>query len=189
MQDSYKLLQKYQNMIRSAAWGAAKAWGLDFDDVESQGYLVFMEALERYEEGRASFSTFLFNRLKTLNDYCEREVRLKGKSIPILEEAPDSLSYVDDWSMKPRTDACAELSDFTDFCDSLTYLETKASLSMDAKDLLQFILMGDWGKPGSDIKPSLFSVQKAYKDRGWKPSRTTQAWNELKDWYITSHAA
>jgi hypothetical protein len=206
MQNTDQLLTKYRDMVRSAAWGAAKAWGLDFDDVEAQGYLVFMEATERYEEGRASFSTFLFNRLKTLNDYCEREVKLRGKTMPILEEYLDDEPLNSHKQVKTNTclnyrvnsDFCAsdsltrlkgKLVNYDDFCSTLNHLESVAKLSMDARDLLNYILMGDWGRPGSDIKPSLFSVQKEYKKKGWKPSRATTAWNELKSWYIATQAA
>jgi hypothetical protein len=200
------LLSKYRNMIRRAAWDAAKSWGLDFDDVESQGYLVFMEALELYEEGRASFSTHLFSRLRTLNDYCEREVRLKGKSLPMLDDFCDASTAV---SVGRRVakhikgDSTGEVfeggvgmpqnnrlfdTNFEKFVGSLDYLESLTHLSQDAIDVLKFILLGDWGKPGSDIKPSLHSVQKTYREKGWMPSRTACAWEELSTWWKSQAA-
>ncbi len=197
-----ELLAKYHDMIRGAAWDAAKRWGLDVDDIISQGYLVFMDAIERFDSGRASFSTFLYSRLRTLNDYCEREVRLKGKSLPMLDDYCETPSVGRKVTKHLHGDGLGDVfeeigmtqsnrlydTNFEKFVGSLDYLESISHLSHDAVEILRFIFLGDWGKPGSDIKPSLYSVQKTYREHGWSLSRTAIAWEELKDWWRTQAA-
>jgi len=65
-------LESYVNMIRSRAWNYAKSYGMDYDDVEAEGFKVYAICLGKFNPGKASFSTYLFNNLNgRLNDYCE----------------------------------------------------------------------------------------------------------------------
>ena len=60
---------KIENMLFSASHRIAKNYRLDFNDVKSQAYLVFLEALELFDtEKGCKFETFLYSRLKTLGD-------------------------------------------------------------------------------------------------------------------------
>jgi len=69
------LFKRFVNMIRSRAWKYAKAYGMDYDDVEAEGFTIYCICLEKFNGKLASFSTYLFNNLNgRLNDYCERYV-------------------------------------------------------------------------------------------------------------------
>lgn len=183
-----ELLNKHRQMIRQHAWSAAQAWNMDFSELEAQALLIFVEATKRYKKTKgASFGTFLFHRLRTLNDYCEREIKIQGRLEPLLEEMFDGDSLCDSSeyiSMKSTEEQLKKIDDsFVDFCDVLSDAEAKAKLSMDAQAILNYIFVGDWGTPGSALKPSLFGAQNAFKREGWLPSRTLKAWEEVKFWY------
>ncbi len=158
------LLERFRQMIDSAAMRAARAWGLDFEDVQAQAHLVFMEAVVTYDREKASFSTHLWNQLRRLNDYCAREVKIRGRMLPLLDNVAEF-----DWS-------------FTRFCAVLDFVEAQKVLSQDARDLLHYILAGDWMIP-DEHKLHLTQVQAVYKARGWRPYRTYKAWKEIEAWY------
>jgi DNA-directed RNA polymerase specialized sigma24 family protein len=86
------LFKKHRNQIRKQAWTYSKKYNIEFDELEAQGYLIFCEALDRFDSNRGSFSTFLHHRLRTLNDFCRSEKRKGGVNIELFE---DQLVYED----------------------------------------------------------------------------------------------
>jgi hypothetical protein len=178
LKDAEVFLAKCQRMLDKAAWKAAKTWDLEFDDVKSEAYSIFMYAFNKFEEnGPASFSTYLFAQLRSLNDYCSREVRIRGRALPLFDESIEG------------TDLSGQIDvSFERFCDTLDLLEAATHLSNDARELLEYIFYGDWGIPGSNAKLSLASVQKIYREQGWMPTRVARAWNEIRTWYRTQVA-
>jgi hypothetical protein len=168
LENSEELFPQYQNMLRSAAWKASKTWGLDYEDLEAQSYLIFTDAVKRFESNRgASFSTFLYYRLKTINDYCEQEVTRTGCLLPILED-------------------CAVDLDFTKFCNTLDILESQTILSPDAQEVLRYILFEDWGSffKRKNAMLSFDSLKKIYHtEKGWRPVRIKRVLHELQVWY------
>lgn len=73
-------LNDYKNMINKKAWYFTKrVKGYHhkdtFEDFQAQGYLIFCEALESFDESRASFSTYLYKLLTVnLNEYIKKYV-------------------------------------------------------------------------------------------------------------------
>lgn len=152
-------------MVYNAAWKSAKKWGMPFDEVQAQGYLVFMEALKRYQKDKnVKFGTFLFSRLRTLDDYCMRERCFHGRAVQKL---------IDNYKKNPQ--------EFYTHVSSI--LENTSQLSPDAKEILRFILECSWEKLGSNIKPSKHMLKRVFYKRGWKCQRIWDAWDELKIWY------
>ena len=63
----------YVRMVRKMAHFYAKCYHMDYEDVESQGFLIYCVSLEKYKKGKASFSTHLYINLRgRLKDYCEQ---------------------------------------------------------------------------------------------------------------------
>jgi hypothetical protein len=65
--DKEKLFNQYKNMINKFAWHNTKLImnGKNvFEDFQAQGYLIFCQALESFDEKKASFCTHLYNSLR-----------------------------------------------------------------------------------------------------------------------------
>ncbi len=156
------LFTKYQNMIRKSAHKYHTMWGVDYEDLEAQGYLIFCEAIERFDATRAGFGTFLTNRLKTLNDYC---ISLKcRKSAPTayehIEKVPGTITYI-----------------------APTFSNPLAQLAEDAQTVATHLLSREWEVIGSAKKPSLSSTTNHFVAHGWTPARVRSAWTDLSQWW------
>ena len=74
-----ELFQKYANLIRKRAHDYSKKFGVDYDELESQGFLIFCECLEKYDISKsASFCTYLYIQLNRLGDYVKTYKRQEG---------------------------------------------------------------------------------------------------------------
>lgn len=160
-----ELFHRYEPMLNHAAWVAKyKFKWMEFDELQAQAYLIFMEALEKWDPDKASFSTFLYSRLRTINDYCVYLMR----------------RYCVNYEKTPQVHADA----YDVFETVLEEMEVAVELSDDARDVLAFILQRDWEVPGTRLKPSFHVVTKIYrKERGWMPKRFKDAWDELDAWW------
>lgn len=161
---------QYRKMIEKAAWKASRIFRMDVEDLRSQAYLIFCEAIERYDPTKASFSTHLFNRLKTINDYCIIQLRRDKHA-----ELPDGSAIV--W-----------WDNFFAFQEAVERLESKSDLSKDAQDILSFILGREWEDVESKVKrvPRFSTVNQIYRNKNWPISRTKKAWSEIKTWWVSS---
>lgn len=64
----------HQKLIASVAWKMSAAYPVEIDELISQGNLIFMETLHRYQKDRAKFSTFLTQNLyQHLTEFCQQE--------------------------------------------------------------------------------------------------------------------
>lgn len=74
-----ELFEKYVNLIRKRAHKYSKMYGVDYYELESQGFLIFCECVENYDVFKsASFCTYLYIQLNRLNDYVKTYNRQKG---------------------------------------------------------------------------------------------------------------
>lgn len=156
------LFLQYLPMIEQAVWKNVKRFKIEFEEVEGQAFLVFCEAIEKFDDTRnIKFGTYLYSRLRTVADKYA-----KPKSVvayPIIN---------------PLQDCTA------DFIHAMETMETALCLSEDAQGVLNFLISREWETPGMAKTPRLHSVQKWLKQQfDWMPSRTKKAWEELKVWW------
>jgi DNA-directed RNA polymerase specialized sigma subunit len=158
---------QYRGMIEGSAWAAAKLFHLDIYDLRSQAYLIFCEALESYDSSKASFSTYLYNRLLTINDYCKLRQNKKYSSIY-------DKTFCDPGDTK-----------YSNFVTALENLESKLELSKDAMNILNFITRREWENVEAERKnvPRYSIIKNVYKEKNWKPARTQKAWAEIQYWW------
>jgi len=168
VQENY--FNQYRSMIENAAWKASRIFRMDVEDLRAQAYLIFCEAIERYDPSKASFSTHLFNRLRTINDYCI--IQLRRDKHP---ELPDGSAII--W-----------WDNFFEFEQAIERLESKTDLSQDAQDILSFILDREWEDVEAQVKrvPRFSMVNQIYRNKNWSSSRTKKAWSEIKTWWVSS---
>ena len=147
-------------------------------------------------EGKESklFCTFLYNRLRTLNDYCNYNTKYK------LTYSIDNGSVIK-WNdkspyLKINSKRCGEelfidydkqeIEDarFEQFEAAMDRLESCLDLSDDAQELIDFLISREWEIPGIGRVPHLSSAKKYCRYwKGWAHKRTEAAWNEAKDWW------
>ena len=66
--NSTETFSKYRSLIKRLVWKVSQRCGIDYDELCSDGYYIFLEALLHYDEKLGAFSTFLWHRLKSLAD-------------------------------------------------------------------------------------------------------------------------
>jgi RNA polymerase sigma factor (sigma-70 family) len=77
-----KLFNQYENMIYKQSWHYANKFNLDYNDVQSEAFIIFCKAVESFDERQAQFSTYLYNKLKSLTQICMKE-KNRGVRVPI----------------------------------------------------------------------------------------------------------
>ena len=165
VQENY--FRDYRAMIENAAWNASRIFKMDIEDIRSQSYLIFCEAVASFDPNKASFSTHLYTRLRTINDYCVSQQRRNNTpEFPTMEAG----IWWDHWYA---------------FTDALERLESRLELSADAQEILAFILGREWENPNAESKrlPRFSMVKSIYRKRNWMPLRTKRAWDEIKTWW------
>lgn len=68
------IFEKYCKMIQKKAWEVSKQTGVDYKELEAQGYYLYCEALETWDCTKSSFSTHLYYNLLQLNSYIENDI-------------------------------------------------------------------------------------------------------------------
>lgn len=161
--ESSTLFLQYQPMILDRCYKFARKYDIDQDEVVSEGYLVFMEVIRKFDEKKAKFSTFLWINLHYhLEEFCSKQRHWENNIFETEEE-------FDNWLM----DKFIAKNEF----DTSTLSET-------AKNILYFIITRKWETPGkAPHKPSYSLVERTFVQRGMRKSDVFSAWNEIKIWW------
>jgi hypothetical protein len=183
---STKQFNQFRPMVEKAVWKYSRKYHLDFAEIEGQGYLIFCEALEKLDPSKASFSTYLFNELERLEQYCKKEYRKNNKSVQRVKVSKirgyGKNLYIN--RLYPDNSTIYNYSIFEKVLDKMDY---EISLSDDAKDILQYILSREWEDVEKNWVPRLSYIKKVYMDKGWKNSRILRTWQEIKSWWQESN--
>lgn len=160
-----KLFIQFHPMIQQAIWRQLKFYRLEKEDLEAQAYYIFCECINTYDKSKASFSTYLYKGLKDkLSNYCRLQAKRFHK---FLED--DFVEY-----------------SFNTFLKTMEVIDSKISLSEDAKVILDYIISRRWEVPGQKYnkKPSYSSIYRWYHFmHSWDKVRLEKAWNELTTWW------
>jgi hypothetical protein len=163
--DETVLFNKYKNMVYKAAHATARHYYLDKDDAISEGYVLFCDALKRYDPAKGAFSTVLYNELRRMHRWGKDEYMNK-KHVTALEDTMPSTA--------------------TAFNTVLEFTESKHELSANAKIMLEMILAREWaGKtPVRDRGPTKNIMYIICHDKfGWSQNRVQKIWDELQQWW------
>jgi DNA-directed RNA polymerase specialized sigma24 family protein len=181
-------LVDYVNMIRKFSWYYAKKFGMDYEDVEAQGFLIFCISAQMYKKKKAQFSTFLYRNLKgRLHDYCEQKMKKQCKEyrladMPLYFGAETNLCSGVDFDLSfdifPAQESAPTIEQFLSYA--------KCYVSMDAYNILYQLLNGVLLAFRSKTNPSLTSMAKVMK---MDIERVKSAWQELFDFWNMRGAA
>ena len=167
--------KQFRPMIEGAAWTAHKKYKMDIEELRSQAYFVFCEAIERYDPNKASFSTHLFSRLRTVKDFAKWECK---------ENNTEAIHSIDEETYLEKDMPYLIDKRVERFEEAINRLETALDLSDDAQEILNFILGREWETPGINRVPRLHSIKKYYKYwKGWSHKRVVNAWEEIRIWW------
>lgn len=165
------LFEKYVKLIRKRAHDYSKKWKIQYSEMESQGFLIFCECLEKFDVTKASFCTYLYIQLNRLNDYGKTYRRQQGLSI---QEYFNPDSQVEDYE---------EVMVSTNYdlpsMQELLFL-AEQELSSEAYKILVWILSREWERKGRR-KPTIAMAIKFFN----QPRVIVEEfWNELKSFWL-----
>ncbi len=174
MTKAEQLLPKYEPMIRKIAWRVAKRYELDFEDIVQEGYAIFVDACERYDDSKASFSTFLTHRLRSMNDtltVIRREIRQRQMSVR------DEYAY---------SRAPSPVDEVERLLDELTFDELFDRWSIDAREVFDWMSVGPAPTKRPGLKQAMFYFGAV---RHWAARRTIAAWEEIRSGWMEAQPA
>ena len=164
------LFEKYTKIIYKRAHEFSKAYNIPYEEMQSQGYLIYCECLKNYEVGKASFSTYLYIQLGRLRDFAKTYCRQQGYLIQ--DYYKDYYGENEDYEQK--------IPAFTITSTTKELLEdARTEMSYNAFLLLKWIVSYQWSEEGKK-KPTI-SQAVCY----FNLSRKTveNAWNEIKNFW------
>lgn len=183
---STNMLTDYINMVKKITWKYSKKYHYDYEELESQAYLVFCEALKKHDSSLASFSTYLYIELQRLSYYCVKQLKRK-KMITKEKIIGKRGTGKTIWHNVIDIDSVTVVYDFDIFERILDKLDYEISLSNDAKDILQYILSREWEDIGSNRIPRFPHIKRVYNNKGWTGKRIINSWNEIRLWWQGSN--
>lgn len=162
---------KYVNLIRSRAWEYSKKYGIEYSELESQGYLIYCECLEKYDVTKSGFSTYLYIQLNRLGDFVKTYKRQQGYFLD------NNSIYNDDGEELFTSDilpAPEELTTVSQLLESAI-----CYLSDEAFELLKWIIGRSWEqkyKPVPTIKMAMKFFDKSQEV-------IEKLWDECKSYW------
>jgi hypothetical protein len=183
---STKQFLQFHPMVEKAVWKYSKKYHLDREEVSGQAYLIFCEALEKLNPDKASFSTYLFNELNRLDNYCKCEYRKNKKSVQRIKHN-HIRGYGHNIFINRLYVEETIKYDYKVFEKVLNKIDYEISLSDDAKDILQYILSREWEDVETNWIPRFSYIKMVYATKGWAGNRIINSWNEIKLWWQNSN--
>jgi len=171
------LYDKCKKMIYQKAGTLARKYHMEQDELISQGNLIFVKTLNKFNPEKSSFSTYLYESLKDLRNYCETQ--RKHTLVGSLEER----NYFNNFE---KSDETNEEYIEEDFCKTIIQIENQKELSEKAQKMLCYILSRDWEIFGykKQHKANFRMMKTHFKTSlGWGITEIKNAWKELSDWW------
>ena len=156
--------EKFTKMIDKKAWEVSKKTGVDFEELQAQGALIYLYALDKYDISKASFSTFLCLALNRLYEYAYY-YRDRNRDGTLTEKVEKRIEAIE---INPS------LKDFLELA--------KEKLTGDAYKLIDWLVTRSWDFQGR-IKPC---VAMAMRNFGWDRAYCQSVWNECKEFWNES---
>ena len=172
------LFEKYRKMIQKRAWDYAKRYGLLYEDIEAQGYLVYCKAVEKYDFTNSTFSTYLYIELNRLKDYCKTLKRQYSAGLINDVYNKGGSKWVDYEECLPSTYTIKDSK-------ALLMEEARSFLSGEAYKVMEWIISYEWDKRYSH-KPSKNKVMSKF---GFTENKTNKIWEELRVFWLSAGKA
>ena len=152
---------KYKKLIQERAWYYSKKWGVDYDEMEAEGFYIYVKTLNSYDPSKGKFSVYLYFNLRELNNFGKDEFRKSGKHLTKQDK------------IELNEKKCSYEINIEEFLKV-----SRDSLSDVAYRLLEWILSFKWADKRS--KPTITSSARYFKISRFCMVRY---WEELKRWW------
>ena len=156
--------EKFTKMIDKKAWEVSEKTGVDFEELQAQGALIYCKTLEKYDISKASFSTILYLSLNQLYEY-SYYYRDRNRDETLSEVAEKSIE-----SMNFNSPTIKDLLKIN-----------KKKLEDDSYRLIEWLVNRTWEFQGR-IKPCLTMAMRKF---GWDREYAKVVWNDCKDFWNT----
>lgn len=169
--------EDYVMMIRKMAHKFSNKHGVPYDELESQGFLIYCECVKTFDLSKgATFGTHLFTNLKRLNDYAITYKRQKGVLIEDITNSDYKKSSLikmksKEVTKKPTYDIQLNY-DNVKLVDLLEYAQDY--LSNEAYKLFKWILERSW----DDFVHTKPSIKMAMEKFNMTRTKMSVLWNE-----------
>lgn len=151
--------EKFTKMIDKKAWEVSKKTGVEFEELQAQGALIYLYVLDKYDVSKgALFSTYLSLALNRLYEFAYY-YRDRNRDGVLLEKVEKSIKAYD---INPS------LKDFLELA--------KEKLSGDSYKLIEWLVNRTWEFQGR-IKPCLAMVIRHF---GWNREYAKVVWDDCK---------
>lgn len=172
--------EDYANMIKKKARDFSKSYNVPYEELYSEGNLIYCECLENFDILKASFSTFFYMTLNfKLSDFCKHYNKQIDESLHDVLNGNESDDELDENNSKCL--CCYDNS----VSEQNLLDDAKSHLSDMAYTILNYILSRKWEIKGR-IKPCKTTVAKALNTSAYL---LTPAWEELANYWNTEGIA
>lgn len=175
MENKEGLFEKYVMMIRKRAHEYSKKYNIDYEELESQGYLIYCQCIEDYDFTKSQFGTYLYIQLNRIGDYAKTYNRQKGQElITYLAKGKVIESPVERDRLEEQLPAREEQASLFDVLGI-----AKSVLSTDAYEVLKWILGRSWERKGKRSP----TVSMASKYFNIAKDEAQRLWNEIGNFW------
>ena len=158
--------EKYVNLIRKRAHFYSKKYKIDYQELESQGFEIYVYALNNFDISKSTFSTHLYIELNRLDDYCQSYKRIAN-----------DIQFAIDTEGRNQEDNIQSKAETIEMNQLLE--DAKNKLSDKGYKLFNWILSWEWDKKYI-TKPTINIACKHFE----KPRRQMEKiWNECKNYW------
>ena len=160
------LFEKYADLIRKRAHEYSEKYSVDYSELESQGFLIYCECLQKYDVTKSKFCTYLYIQLNRLGDFAKTYRRQKGVLIQdyYSENNTDERDYEQELTARESSPQLSEL-----------LKEAEQELSKNAFDVLVWIVKREWERKQKRTPTILMAV----KHFNCAKDIIEQAWKEI----------
>lgn len=168
------LFEKYINLIRNVSWKISKKYGVDYEDVEAQGFLIYCMILESYDVSKAGFSTYLYIQLSgRLKDYAEGIKNISNKENGVVLELNE-----DEYKTDPFLLSC-ESKDY-DLNNYEIIEKAKKNLDADSFNVFNYIINFEWLKENRR-KPTITDIMRRF---GVNRDKANTLWDNCRNFWL-----
>lgn len=158
------MFEKYCKMIQKKACEVSKKTGVDYKELEAQGYYLYCEALETWDCNKSSFSTYLYYNLLQLDSYIEKDIGYsRGRKTEYISE-------LDKYNLE-KTKENPELRNILELA--------KKILSSKSYNIIKWILNRVW-ETESIHKPTISACCRYFN---LTRKEVEISWNEIKNFW------
>lgn len=153
--------ENYIKMIDKKAWEVSSKTGVDFEELQAYGALIYCNILKKYDVSKSSFSTIFYLALNRLYEYAYYD-RDRNRDNTLTEFAEKSIESM---KINPSMKDLLEVA--------------KEKLEGDSYKLIEWLVGRTWEFKGK-IKPCITMVMRNFN---WDRKYAEVVWNDCKDFW------